>query len=176
MCIKSSLVFFSWVRIHLYSPKSLLRSKVENTLVLAKKSGASASKGIGKLPTLVTLLTLRKSIQNLCDPSFLFTIATGELQGETDSSYSFFTNFVHPTVDLWEITVHILNSSPQFVWYPPGSVAFLMKKRQRKYSGLTHILYYLINVIDRSMETSKSFRVIKMEPRYITTISNLVDK
>ena len=112
MCIKSSLVFFSWVRIHLYSPKSLLRSKVENTLVLAKKSGASASKGIGKLPTLVTLLTLRKSIQNLCDPSFLFTIATGELQGETDSSYSFLTNFVHPTVDLWEITVHILNSSP----------------------------------------------------------------
>ena len=65
-------------------PKPLLRSNVENTLVPAKESSASATKSTGNLSTLVTLLTLRKSTQNLYDPSF-FTKTTGEVQGETDS-------------------------------------------------------------------------------------------
>ena len=65
---KGSLLLRILVR--LYLPKTTLRSNVENTLAPAKESSASRTKGTGKLSTLMTLLILRKSTQNLYDPPF----------------------------------------------------------------------------------------------------------
>ena len=61
----------------LYLPKSASQIQRGKHACTSEESSASATKDIGKLFTLVTLLTLRKSTQNLYDPSFFFTKTSG---------------------------------------------------------------------------------------------------
>ena len=126
---------------HLYLPESTFEIQRGKHACTSEESSASATKDIGKLSTLVTLLTLRKSTQNLWR-ILLFSKTTEELQGETDSWIIPFSS-VHLTVNLFlNIRIYSIRPLPavQGMFYPTDPQDSQQKTAFATHNGLYEFL------------------------------------